>query len=226
MSGLFGPPGTRTKARRGWFGAWGRLGRRTMRAMSQGPVEDPTILPPTLLDDVAGAPTRLDVDPARPGSMAAPVPAEVADATVFVDDRVASFGGDARAATVLDAADAATLLDPNAPGRRTVPSGDATAIPSGAAAAESTLASRTAEVAAAPPAAAPSVRYVLETLAGRGGMGTVHVARDVELLRKVALKELSLEVAHDRSARSRFVREVQVTAQLDHPHIVPVYSLE
>ena len=57
-------------------------------------------------------------------------------------------------------------------------------------------------------------------------MGTVHVARDVELLRRVALKELSLEVAHDRSARSRFVREVQVTAQLDHPHIVPVYGLE
>ena len=72
----------------------------------------------------------------------------------------------------------------------------------------------------------PNVRYVLETIAGKGGMGTVHVARDVELLRKVALKELSLEVAHDRSARSRFVREVQVTAQLDHPHIVPVYGLE
>jgi serine/threonine-protein kinase len=67
---------------------------------------------------------------------------------------------------------------------------------------------------------------VLESIAGKGGMGTVHVARDVELLRKVALKELSHEVAQDRSARSRFVREVQVTAQLDHPHIVPVYSLE
>ena len=77
--------------------------------------------------------------------------------------------------------------------------------------------------AAVPPA---NIRYVRETLAGQGGMGTVHVARDVELLRRVALKELSLEVAHDRSARSRFVREVQVTAQLDHPHIVPVYSLE
>ena len=69
-------------------------------------------------------------------------------------------------------------------------------------------------------------RFRIESVAGKGGMGTVHVARDLELLRRVALKELSLEVAHDRSARSRFVREVQVTAQLDHPHIVPVYSLE
>ncbi len=56
-------------------------------------------------------------------------------------------------------------------------------------------------------------------------MGTVHVARDTELLRKVALKALSAEFSAS-SARVRFVREVQITAQLDHPHIVPVYSLE
>jgi len=42
----------------------------------------------------------------------------------------------------------------------------------------------------------------------------------------VALKELSNDAARDRLARSRFVREVQVTAQLDHPYIVPVYGLE
>jgi serine/threonine protein kinase len=57
-------------------------------------------------------------------------------------------------------------------------------------------------------------------------MGTVHVAQDVELLRRVALKELSHDNARDRLARSRFVREVQVTAQLDHPYIGPVYGLE
>jgi serine/threonine-protein kinase len=72
----------------------------------------------------------------------------------------------------------------------------------------------------------PAVRYVVVGLAGRGGMGTVHVAHDVDLLRRVALKELSEDVAEDRTARARFVREVQVTAQLDHPHIVPVYGLE
>jgi serine/threonine-protein kinase len=83
--------------------------------------------------------------------------------------------------------------------------------------------SRAAAEAVLPPAA---VRYVVVGIAGRGGMGTVHVAHDVELLRRVALKELSQDVAQDRLARARFVREVQVTAQLDHPHIIPVYGLE
>ena len=193
--------------------------------MSLPPSEDHTVLPPTLLDDVAGAATRLEPPPgaAKASAIAAAVAAAGSDATVFVDDRVATFETDDRAATVLDAADAATLLDPNAPARRTprpAPvTGDVTAAPSGPVPSGS-------DGATAPAVPRPNVRYVLETLAGRGGMGTVHVARDVELLRKVALKELSLEVAHDRSARSRFVREVQVTAQLDHPHIVPVYGLE
>jgi len=69
-------------------------------------------------------------------------------------------------------------------------------------------------------------RYVILGEAGRGGMGTVHVARDTELLRKVALKALLKGPAGDASSRGRFIREVQITAQLDHPHIVPVYSLE
>lgn len=72
----------------------------------------------------------------------------------------------------------------------------------------------------------PGVRYIVVGTAGKGGMGVVHVAQDVGLLRRVALKELSPQAAHSADARSRFVREVQVTAQLDHPHIVPVYSLE
>ena len=187
--------------------------------MSAPPSQDETVLPATLLDDVAAAPTLLDVPPrAIPGSHD---PAG-AEATVFVDDRVAAFEADDRAATVLDADEAATLLDPNVRGRR-VPraaptTGDATAAPASRPAAESD--------GPAAPAVPANVRYVREMVAGQGGMGTVHVARDLELLRRVALKELSLEVAHDRSARSRFVREVQVTAQLDHPHIVPVYGLE
>ena len=196
-----------------------------MPAMPHGPGEDPTILPPTMLDDAVGAPTRLDADPSRPSGFAPPLAGtEVADATVFVDDRVATFTGDERAATVLDAAEAATLLDPGSPGRRTVPTGATTIPPAGSP--EATASGSGGKAATGGAATPTSVRYVLETIAGRGGMGTVHVARDVELLRKVALKELSLEVAHDRSARSRFVREVQVTAQLDHPHIVPVYGLE
>ena len=186
--------------------------------MSGPPSEDQTVLPATLLDDVGAAPTRLDAPPrAHVGSSDAG-----ADATVFVDDQVGAFEADERAATVLDAAEAATLLDPNARSGRVVRPAPATG--------EATVA------AGRPPASTDAdggpgvprvgIRYIREAIAGQGGMGTVHVARDVELLRRVALKELSLEVAHDRSARSRFVREVQVTAQLDHPHIVPVYGLE
>ena len=70
------------------------------------------------------------------------------------------------------------------------------------------------------------VRYVIVGEAGRGGMATVHVARDVELLRNVALKQLSIELQDTDQARLRFLREVQVSAQLDHPYIVPVYGLE
>ena len=70
------------------------------------------------------------------------------------------------------------------------------------------------------------VRYEVIGLAGQGGMGTVHVARDVDLLRRVALKELASDAARSAQARARFIREVQVTAQLDHPHVVPVYGLE
>ena len=164
------------------------------------------------------APGRSAERPARHAD-AAGLDAVGADATVFVDDRVAAFAADERAATVLDAAEAATLLDPNARGRRAPATGDATVAP-GSRPPSSSDAGTAATV---PP---PGVRYVREAVAGQGGMGTVHVARDLELLRRVALKELSFEVAHDRSARSRFVREVQVTAQLDHPHIVPVYGLE
>jgi eukaryotic-like serine/threonine-protein kinase len=190
--------------------------------MSGPPSEDQTILPPTLLDDVAGAATRLDAPPRAAAGSAGLPDAGPGDATVFVDDRVAAFEADNRAATVLDAAEAATLLDPNGRGRRLRPvpvTGESTAVAGGRPASRS-------DDTGAPAVPPPAIRYIREAIAGQGGMGTVHVARDLELLRRVALKELSLEVAHDRSARSRFVREVQVTAQLDHPHIVPVYGLE
>jgi serine/threonine protein kinase len=67
---------------------------------------------------------------------------------------------------------------------------------------------------------------VIMGTAGKGGMGTVHIAKDTELLRRVALKQLNAEVETNAGARSRFLREVQITAQLDHPNIVPVYALE
>ncbi|MHB8446940.1 MAG: serine/threonine protein kinase [Rudaea sp.] len=68
--------------------------------------------------------------------------------------------------------------------------------------------------------------YTVIGTAGAGGMGTVHIARDTELLRRVALKQLNADADANDSARTRFLREAQITAQLDHPNIVPVYALE
>ncbi len=79
----------------------------------------------------------------------------------------------------------------------------------------------------APSAVAAGVfHYEMLGTAGKGGMGTVHIARDTELLRRVALKQLKPEADVVAGARTRFLREVQITAQLDHPNIVPVYALE
>jgi eukaryotic-like serine/threonine-protein kinase len=59
----------------------------------------------------------------------------------------------------------------------------------------------------------------------RGGLGEVYVALDRELNRSVALKELRARLAHDPSAQDRFIQEAEVTGRLEHPGIVPVYSL-
>ncbi|MFO0553309.1 MAG: serine/threonine protein kinase [Polyangiaceae bacterium] len=61
-------------------------------------------------------------------------------------------------------------------------------------------------------------------LLGRGAMGEVHRAEQVKLARLVAVKTL-IEGSSPRH-RERFEREAQLTAQLDHPNIVPVYTLE
>lgn len=59
---------------------------------------------------------------------------------------------------------------------------------------------------------------------GKGAMGLVHLARDRDLQRKVAYKQL---LGKDNSiATARFLREAQITAQLDHPNIVPIYGME
>jgi streptogramin lyase/predicted Ser/Thr protein kinase len=66
--------------------------------------------------------------------------------------------------------------------------------------------------------------FRLEELLGRGGMGAVYRAEDVRLGRKVALKLLVPELAESERFRERFLRESQVAASLDHPHIVPIYA--
>ena len=61
---------------------------------------------------------------------------------------------------------------------------------------------------------------------GRGGVGEVLVVRERDLGRRVALKRLLPHVVGDREVLSRFYREAQITAQLEHPGIPPVYRLE
>jgi serine/threonine-protein kinase len=63
---------------------------------------------------------------------------------------------------------------------------------------------------------------VLRTL-GRGGMATVYLARDERHHRSVALKVLHPELAHALGPR-RFLREIEVAANLSHPHILPLHD--
>jgi serine/threonine-protein kinase len=68
-------------------------------------------------------------------------------------------------------------------------------------------------------------RYTLTRLHATGGIGQVWLARDQDLGREVALKELRPERAAHPTAWARFLEEAQITGQLEHPGIVPVYEL-
>src|SRR5262249_37327604 len=59
----------------------------------------------------------------------------------------------------------------------------------------------------------------------RGGLGAVFVALDEELHREVALKEILERHADDPVGRARFLAEAEITGNLEHPGIVPVYGL-
>jgi serine/threonine protein kinase len=75
----------------------------------------------------------------------------------------------------------------------------------------------------------PGVRlgaYEIVAPIGAGGMGEVYRARDVKLGRDVALKMLPAGVAQDRDRATRFIREAQILAALNHPHIGAIYGLE
>jgi eukaryotic-like serine/threonine-protein kinase len=70
-------------------------------------------------------------------------------------------------------------------------------------------------------AAALAGRYRLDGELGRGGMATVYLAQDLRHERPVALKVLHPELAATLGPE-RFLREIRLTARLDHPHILPV----
>jgi serine/threonine-protein kinase len=72
-----------------------------------------------------------------------------------------------------------------------------------------------------PLAAALASRYRIERELGRGGMATVYLAHDLKHGRLVAIKLLRYELATSLGP-DRFLREIRVTAGLQHPHILPL----
>ncbi len=68
-------------------------------------------------------------------------------------------------------------------------------------------------------------RYNVTDILGRGGMGAVFLAEDLKLGRRVAIKVLRPELADDPGLLGRFEREARVSAQLDHPNIIPIYEV-
>jgi TolB-like protein len=68
--------------------------------------------------------------------------------------------------------------------------------------------------------------YQVRSPLGAGGMGEVYRATDTKLGRDVALKVLPAEMAHDPERLARFRREAKALAQLDHPNIVTIHSVE
>jgi hypothetical protein len=63
----------------------------------------------------------------------------------------------------------------------------------------------------------------IEGVAGRGGMGVVYRAIQIDLDRPVALKVIAPHLAQDEAFRERFVAESRTAAAIDHPHVLPIY---
>jgi serine/threonine-protein kinase len=73
---------------------------------------------------------------------------------------------------------------------------------------------------------AVGMQYLVDAEIGRGGMAVVYRARDLRLNRRVAIKVLPPELAFNMDVRERFLREAQTSAQLAHPGIVPIYTVD
>src|SRR4051794_2146536 len=72
-------------------------------------------------------------------------------------------------------------------------------------------------------AAALEGRYIIDREVGRGGMATVYLARDLRHERRVALKVLDPELGAVLGAE-RFLSEIRVTANLQHPNLLPLFD--
>jgi serine/threonine-protein kinase len=71
----------------------------------------------------------------------------------------------------------------------------------------------------------PSRRFERIRQVNRGGIGCIEVARDPVIGRRVAIKVLRPELEGNEAAAVKFAEEAQITGQLEHPNIVPLYDL-
>jgi predicted Ser/Thr protein kinase len=67
--------------------------------------------------------------------------------------------------------------------------------------------------------------FVIESVAGQGGMGVVYRARQARPDRIVAVKVISSDLASDPQFRTRFQREAAIAAQIEHPNVIPVHAV-
>jgi serine/threonine protein kinase len=63
----------------------------------------------------------------------------------------------------------------------------------------------------------------IESVVGRGGMGVVYRATQLDLGRSVALKVISPDLFEDAAMRARFGREARAAARIDHPNVIPIH---
>ncbi|MHC4175357.1 MAG: protein kinase domain-containing protein, partial [Planctomycetota bacterium] len=67
--------------------------------------------------------------------------------------------------------------------------------------------------------------FEIVEMIGRGGMGVVYLARDTKLKRSVAVKSMPVELQADSTARTRFRREAELLASLNHPNIAVIHEI-
>ncbi|MHC4192436.1 MAG: serine/threonine-protein kinase, partial [Planctomycetota bacterium] len=67
--------------------------------------------------------------------------------------------------------------------------------------------------------------FEIVEMIGRGGMGVVYLARDTKLKRSVAIKSIPAQLAGDSTTRTRFRREAELLASLNHPNIAAIHDI-